>query len=81
MCCSPLGSEFEGWDNPFTEGGTISRDAEVILRQGFISLHPLELTPNFNPFQTVEGAETGPVWEEGRSNEAAVDSVQSRHSH
>jgi len=29
---SPLGSEFEGWDNPFTEGGTISRDAEVILR-------------------------------------------------
>ena len=32
MCCSPMGSEFEGWDNPFTEGGTISRDAEVILR-------------------------------------------------
>ena len=30
--CSPMGSEFEGWDNPFTEGGTISRDAEVILR-------------------------------------------------
>lgn len=29
---SPMGSEFEGWDNPFTEGGTISRDAEVILR-------------------------------------------------
>ena len=30
-----MGSEFEGWDNPFTKGGTISRDAEVILRQGF----------------------------------------------
>jgi len=29
---SPFGSEFEGWDNPFTEGGAISKDADLILR-------------------------------------------------
>ena len=43
----------------------------------------LELTPDLDLFQDVEGAEAGPVWEgeEGGEEQAAADPVESRHGH
>ena len=40
---SPFGSEFEGWDNPFTEGGAISKDADLILRHNSTLINKIHL--------------------------------------
>ena len=40
---SPFGSEFEGWDNPFTEGGAISKDADLILRHNSTLMNKIHL--------------------------------------
>ena len=72
------------WEASLKVGTTLSQKAAQsagTLKSSSGRALPPKLTPNWNLFQAVEGAETGPVWEEGGDNQAAVDSVQSRHCH
>ena len=78
------------WEASSRVGTILSRKAApsagtLKSSSGDIFLHlspPLpQLTPILDLFQTVEGAEAGPVWEGRGGEQAAADPFESRHAH